>query len=302
MKMNSITVKNITKIYEGKVKALDSVSFSIPASGIFSLIGRNGAGKTTLIRILSTELMPTSGEAYIDGTDVIKAPDSIRSRIAIIPQEARAVPWLTPKQTIVSYLLYRGFSHSDANKKATDAIERLQLQSSRDKLNRMLSGGQKRKVLVACVLASEADILFLDEPSTGLDPLSRKDLWDILNDLKKERFIFLTTHYLEEAENLSNSIGILENGQLLAIGTMDDLRRKFSKQFSIKIYDSNFNLKDEDVDIVKGYDGSIQLMADQEKAYEITKRLLESKIKFSTNPISLDDMYYYLVKKPIEAE
>ncbi len=302
MKMNSIAVKNITKIYEGKVKALDSVSFSIPASGIFSLIGRNGAGKTTLIRILSTELMPTYGEAYIDGIDVIKNPDSIRNRIAIIPQEARAVPWLTPRQTIVSYLLYRGFSYSDASKRADDAIERLQIQSSMNKLNRMLSGGQKRKVLVACVLASEADILFLDEPSTGLDPLSRKELWDILNDLKKERFIFLTTHYLEEAENLSNSIGILENGQLLAIGTMDDLRRKFTRQFSIKIYDNNFNLRDEDVDIVKGYDGSIQLMADQEKAYEITKKLLENRIKFSTNPISLDDMYYYLVKKPIEAE
>ncbi|MGC8609197.1 MAG: ABC transporter ATP-binding protein [Thermoplasmata archaeon] len=300
--MKKIVVKNLTKIYEKRLTALDGISFSLDLTGIFSLIGRNGAGKTTLMRILSTELLPTSGEAYIDDVDVIKYPEAIRSRIAIIPQEARAVPWLTPRQTVVSYLLYRGFSRSEANRRSLEAIEKLQLNESMNKLNRMLSGGQKRKVLVACVVASEADILFLDEPSTGLDPLSRKELWDIINELKKERFIFLTTHYLEEAENLSSSIGILEGGRLVAIGTMDDLRKKFDKQFSIKIYDDSFSLNDDSVDLVKGYDGSTQIMVDQEKAYEITKILLERGIKFSTNPISLDDMYYYLVKKPIEAD
>ncbi len=296
-----ITVKNLTKIYENKTVALKNVSFSIQSKGIFALIGRNGAGKTTLLRILATELLPSSGYAEVDGIDIIKDPWTVRKRISVIPQEARAIPWLTPKQTITSYLMYRGLSISEAKRRAEENLKRLGIESYANKLNRVLSGGLKRKLLVATVISSEADILFLDEPTTGLDPISRNGLWEILNEIKKERFIFLTTHYLEEAERLADNLAILEKGELAGMGTMDNLRSKFSRKYSIRILD-NTSISFDYGEIVKGYDNKIQIFADEKEAEIITKELIDKKIKFSYNPISLEDIFYYLVKKPIEEE
>jgi len=296
-----ITVKNLTKVYENKTVALKNISFSIQSNGIFALIGRNGAGKTTLLRILATELLPSSGYAEIDGIDIIKDPWTIRKRISVIPQEARVIPWLTPKQTITSYLMYRGLSISEAKRRAEENLKRLGIESYANKLNRVLSGGLKRKVLVATVISSEADILFLDEPTTGLDPISRNELWEILNEIKKERFIFLTTHYLEEAERLADNLAILEKGELAGMGTMDDLRSKFSRKYSIRILD-NTSISFDYGEMVKGYDNKIQILADEREAELITKELIDKKIKFSYNPISLEDIFYYLVKKPIEEE
>ncbi|MEM0272624.1 MAG: ABC transporter ATP-binding protein, partial [Thermoprotei archaeon] len=149
-----LIVSGLTKVYkQGDRRALDDVSFDIPAEGIFSLIGRNGAGKTTLVRILSTQLLPTSGRAEIDGLDVVRDAKTLRSRIAIVPQEARTVPWMTPKQTVVSYLMWRGYSYSEAGELAVEALAKLGIEEQRDVLTRNLSGGTKRKVLVATVLA-----------------------------------------------------------------------------------------------------------------------------------------------------
>ncbi len=296
-----ITVKNLTKVYENKTLALKNISFSIQSKGIFALIGRNGAGKTTLLRILATELLPSSGYAEIDGIDIIKDPWTVRKRISVIPQEARVIPWLTPKQTITSYLMYRGLSISEAKRRAEENLKRLGIESYANKLNRVLSGGLKRKVLVATVISSEADILFLDEPTTGLDPISRNELWEILSEIKRERFIFLTTHYLEEAERLADNLAILEKGELAGMGTMDDLRSKFSRKYSIRILD-NTSISFDYGEIVKGYDNKIQILADEREAEIITRELIDKKIKFSYNPISLEDIFYYLVKKPIEEE
>ena len=145
-----VVCSGLTKIYSGsKRRALDSLSFSIPASGIFVLIGRNGSGKTTLVRILATELEPTMGEAFIDGIDVMRNPKALRERIAIVPQEARTVPWMTPIQTVLSYLLWRGFEYGEAKQKAMESLERLGIGGQAKMLNRTLSGGNRRKVLVS---------------------------------------------------------------------------------------------------------------------------------------------------------
>jgi ABC-type glutathione transport system ATPase component len=149
-----IRCDQLTKIYgKSKSKALDSVSFSIPTEGVFVLIGRNGSGKTTLVRILATELTPTSGKAFINGIDVVKEPRRLRERIAVVPQEARAVPWMTPMQTVLSYLLWRGFSYAEAKQRASDSLGRLGLSGYANSLNRTLSGGLRRKVLVAMILS-----------------------------------------------------------------------------------------------------------------------------------------------------
>ncbi len=292
----------MSKRYEKGKYALKDLSFSIPATGIFALIGRNGAGKTTLVRILSTQLLPTSGKAVINGIDVVKQENALREVIACVPQEARAVGWLTARQFIVSYLMWRGFTNHEANRRAESAARKLQIEKFLDKQNRLLSGGTKRKVLVAAVMASEASILFLDEPTTGLDPISRNELWNILMELKKDRFIFLTTHYLEEAERLADKIGILEEGKLRALGNLDELRRKVKYPYCIKILSEAKIEKPRKGEIVKGIDGHHQIMTTEQEANEISRRLIARHVRFSMNPLSLDDIFYYIVKKPIEEE
>lgn len=304
-KMNSIVCKNLSKVYvDGKNKktALNNLSFTFEGNGILAIIGRNGAGKTTLVRMLSTELMPTKGTAKINDFDVIKEPEKIRELIAIVPQEARAIQWLTPKQTIISYLMYRGMGFSKASSMAESTLKQLSLEKQLNKLNRLLSGGTKRKVLVATVLSSGAKIIFLDEPTTGLDPISRSDLWTLLNKLKKEYLIILTTHYLEEAERLADKIGIIENGKLLAFDTISGLRKKLKYKYSIRIVDSKIKIKNKDAISIKGIDGNQQILTNEHTSSEISKKLIKDGVRFSTNIVSLEDIFYYLVKKPINEE
>lgn len=295
--MNELACSALSKTYNGKKIGLDSVSFSIPSNGIFALIGRNGAGKTTLIRMLATELEPTSGSAVLNGMEIVKDAKLLREKIAIIPQEARTIPWLTPKQTVLSYLLWRGLSFSEAKKRAVSALARLDLEKSADVLTRRLSGGTKRKVMIATVIASEAEIVFLDEPTTGLDPISRKELWVVLKELGRERFTFLTTHYLEEAEQLADRIGILKDGRLLAEGTLRDLRDRAKYQYSIKFPSNTPTPSASEGEVTTSEDGYAQLLTHEDEAFRIAKSLSESGVKFSISPISLDDIFFHLVRQ-----
>lgn len=301
---DSLDCKNLTKRYGNDPPALDDVTFSIKTAGIFALLGRNGAGKTTLIRILATELNPTSGTASINGIDIIKEAKKIREQIAVMPQEARLVPWLTPRQSIYSYLLYRGFSRSEASSKVRGALDKLGLGKYENALNRHLSGGVKRRVLLTMILATDARILFVDEPTTGLDPVIRADLWDKLNELKKTHFIFLTTHYLEEAERLADMIGILENGKLLGLGTLDELRSIVRYPYSIRILhgDAAANFPMENGEVIRASDGTVQVFTTEEDANKLAEWLVKEKKRFSVYPISLEDIFYYLVRKPIEED
>jgi ABC-2 type transport system ATP-binding protein len=155
-----LVCRGLTKIYQdsGGKKALDEVTLDVQTKGIFSLIGMNGAGKTTLVRILATQLQPTSGEARIRGMDVMKDAKKLREMLASIPQEARAIPWMTPNQTVSSYLLWRGVPYAEAKSRAAEALAKFGIEKQRDSLNRKLSGGQRRKVMVAAVLAADAEI------------------------------------------------------------------------------------------------------------------------------------------------
>ena len=295
-----LSCDRLTKIYsKSETKALDSVSFSVLSSGVFVLIGRNGSGKTTLVRILATELEPTSGTALINGIDVVKQPQDLREKIAIVPQEARTIPWMTPMQTVLSYLLWRGLDYSDAKQRALDSLKRLGLSSYNKTLNRRLSGGLKRKVLVATVIASEAEIIFLDEPTTGLDPISRREFWDILKDIGKDRFTFLTTHYLEEAEELASKIGVLDRGRLIRVGTLEELRRSINYNYSLKLLSkppSGF-LTRLNGEVLTGRDGKVRILTSEEEAFAISRELSKDGFKFTINPISLDDIFFYLVNQ-----
>jgi ABC-2 type transport system ATP-binding protein len=299
-KKGLVLCDQLTKVYDKeKTKALSDVSFSIPSNGIFVLIGRNGSGKTTLVRILATELELTSGKVFINDLDVTKDANKLREKIAIMPQEVRPMPWMTPMQTALSYLLWRGFGYSEAKRRASLSLKKHGLSKYADKLNRALSGGMKRKVLVATVLASEAEIVFLDEPTTGLDPLSRRELWSILKETGKERFIFLTTHYLEEAEQLADQIGVLDKGKLIRIGTLEQLRQSVNYNYSLRLLS---NVPPDFLPHVKGEmltekDGTTRILTTEEEAFRISRELSKASSKFAINPLSLEDIFVHLISK-----
>ncbi len=297
MESRELQCTNLTKIYSGSQDraALERISLTVRADGIFSLIGMNGAGKTTLVRILATQLEPTSGTALIDGIDVVKEAKRLREHIATIPQEARTVPWMTPIQTVVSYLLWRGIAYNEAKERGAEALAKVGIEEKRDALNRKLSGGQRRKVMVASVLAAEADITFLDEPTTGLDPISRKELWRSLEELAKGRFLILTTHYLEEAEQLADMIGMLDKGKLIALGSMDQLRGLVKYQYSIRLPVGSAVPKIEDGAVTQGTDGQVQILTSESEAYRLSGELLREGARISVSRISLDDVFFHLV-------
>lgn len=301
---SELQCQDISKKYSSNgARALDRITLSLDLRGIFVLIGRNGSGKTTLTRILSTELEPTSGSASIDGLDVVGDADELRKRIAIVPQESRAIPWMTAYQTVYSYLLWRGMRRGEAKERTEQALEALHLIEVKNVLNRKLSGGMKRKVMVATVLASDADVIFLDEPTTGLDPVSRRELWDFLGRGGKDRFTFLTTHYLEEAERLGNIIGILDRGKLRGMGTLHELRALIPHNYSIVFPSAAFSISD------IGASGSIvrehemcHLLTSEEEAFRVSEMLLGRGIRFSVNPISLEDIFFQMVGGAADAE
>jgi ABC-2 type transport system ATP-binding protein len=291
-----ISVSHLSKTYSGGIHALEDVNFNFDHNGIFSLIGKNGAGKTTLIRILSTQLLPTAGEATINGFDILKQAREIRELIAAVPQEARAVPWMTPVQTITSYLMWRGYTHSESREMGKNALRTMGMEEQEDKKNRNLSGGQKRKVLVATALASEATLIFLDEPTTGLDFISRKELWNLLSSLKRERLIFLTTHYLEEAETLGDLIGVMSNGNMVGFGSLDQLRKKVRYPLSIKIFSQDFDVSGIKGEVQKVAQNAIQIYTGEDEAYELAETLLARHLKFTVQEVSLNTIFESFVQ------
>ncbi len=297
--MVRILIKNLSKAYKGKAGkknySLHKINLDLEVSGIFTLIGRNGAGKTTIVRIMSATLMLTSGRVFIDGIDIIKNPEKIRRRIAVIPQKIRLVPWMTALQNATNYLLWRGFSYSEAVLRAKSVFKELKIEKYMNRLPNALSGGTERKTLVGLALSSEADIIFLDEPTTGLDPVSRKELWDILKRIKKDHLIILTTHYLEEAEELSDKIAVLDEGKLIAFGTIEDLRKKIGYPYAIKVFSKGYKIKKIRGKLVKKDDGTMQIFTDQKEAGRLTSEFIKNSVNFSIDRTSLEDIFYMLI-------
>ncbi len=224
--MSVLTARGgIYKTYDGRRWALNGgVDLEIGKARIATLLGppNGGAGKTTFVRIASTELLPTKGgEVEILGVDAVRYPSRVRPLISIIPQEARPpINFITAWEAIYSYLLLKGFSRGDAKRMAEWAMERLSLEPYRRTQLFNLSGGLKRRVLVAMALASNASLIFLDEPTVGLDIISRRSVWDALAELRRSgAAILLTTHYVEEAELLSDEVFIIDSGTIIRRGS-----------------------------------------------------------------------------------
>ena len=220
--MQAIKTKALVKRY-GKVTAVDGLDLEIRQGELFSLLGVNGAGKTTTIKMLTCLTRPTDGDAFVGGYSVTKAPNEVKGLIGVSPQETAVAPNLTVKENLELICGIHGFSREKTKEKIRELSAQLDLDTVLGRKAGKLSGGWQRRVSIAMALISEPKILFLDEPTLGLDVLARHELWDAIRSLKGQVTIILTTHYMEEAQALSDRIGIMQAGKLLAVGTVEEL-------------------------------------------------------------------------------
>ena len=218
--MSTIEVNSIVKKF-GDFTAVDGVTFKVEAGEIFGLLGPNGAGKSTLIRMLVTLLPPTSGSAAINGFDVVKKADDVRRSIGVIPQAMTSDLELTVEENLIIFAKLYGVPRAKRNKLIAELLAAVELTQWADKPVKNLSGGMRRRVEIARGLVHEPKVFFLDEPTTGLDPVSRTGAWAMLEKIKSERdlTVLLTTHYMDEADKLCDRIAIVDHGKLVALDT-----------------------------------------------------------------------------------
>ena len=221
--MLAIETKNLTKKYKEKT-AVNEINLKINQGELFALLGTNGAGKTTTIKMLSTLILPTDGEIKINGLDIIKDRQKIKEILNVSPQETAIAPNLSVKENLE--FMAGVYQISNKKEKINELIEMFKLDEVLNQKAKTLSGGWQRKVSIAISLINEPKILFLEEPTLGLDDIARKELWAIIEKLKGKITIILTTHYMEEAESLSDRIGIMAKGRLVDIGTSQELIEK----------------------------------------------------------------------------
>ena len=221
--MDAIKINSLTKKYKDVI-AVDNLSLSVRNGELFSLLGVNGAGKTTTIKMLSCLTQPTSGDAFLNGKSICKDTAAVKSLIAVSPQETAVAPGLSVRENLELMCGVHGFTKNKQNTKIAELTELLGLESVIKKKAGKLSGGWQRRLSIAMALISEPEILFLDEPTLGLDVLARSDLWDLIRSLKGKVTIILTTHYMEEAEALSDRIAIMKDGKLLICDTAERIK------------------------------------------------------------------------------
>lgn len=221
--MDAIKTIDLTKKYKD-VTAVDGLNLTVREGELFSLLGVNGAGKTTTIKMLSCLAKPTSGDAYLNGKSIVTDASAVKSMIAVSPQETAVAPGLTVRENLELICGVHGFAREKRERKIQEMTSLLGLSEVLRKKAGKLSGGWQRRLSIAMALISEPQILFLDEPTLGLDVLARSDLWDLIRSLKGKVTILLTTHYMEEAEALSDRIAIMKDGKLLVCATADEIK------------------------------------------------------------------------------
>jgi ABC-2 type transport system ATP-binding protein len=299
----AIEARRVSKAYkDSRYAALNNVSLNVEPRKIFTLLGRNGAGKTTFIRICATQLMPSAGTISVLGYDVLREPSKIRNVISIVPQEGRPLRALTPWDHVFNWLQIRGEDKKIAREKTENILHKLELYEAKDKPAMNLSGGMKQKILVAMAIATNAQLLFLDEPTIGLDPVSRRQVWSAIKDWKKDGgSILLTTHYMDEAEMLSDNIVIIDNGQLIAKGTMRELRKFIPQNIRVDIPRDGI-----DADLLRSYGSIVDTGTDTIRVFtfestikELSEFAIKRNLSFTISPITLDDVFVSLVANSV---
>jgi len=301
--VHAIEARRVSKAYKDSgYAALNNVSLNVEPRKIFTLLGRNGAGKTTFIRICATQLMPSTGTISVLGYDVLKEPSKIRNAISIVPQEGRPLRALTPWDHVYNWLQIRGEDKKAAREKTENVLHKLELYEAKDKPAMNLSGGMKQKILVAMAIATNAQLLFLDEPTIGLDPVSRRQVWSAIKGWKKDGgSILLTTHYMDEAEMLSDNIVIMHNGHLIAKGTMRELRKFIPQNIRVDIAKDGI-----DADLLRSYGSIVDTGTDTIRVFtfestikELSEFAIKRNLSFTISPITLDYVFVSLVANSV---
>lgn len=297
--MNAVEAVEVTKKYKRSLSfAISNISLNIKSGRIFTLLGRNGAGKTTFVRICATQLLPTSGTITIFNHDLIRDTEKIRNYISIVPQEGRPLRALTPWDHVYYWLRIRGMDKVEAAKRTKKILLDFELYDVRNKLAMYLSGGMKQKILVAMAMATDSKLLFLDEPTIGLDPVSRRQIWKAIKEKKESgTTILLTTHYMDEAEILSDDIVIIDKGIVVEQGTLSDIRKNIKENIKIEISKSGM-----DVETLKSYGSVVDTGADTLRLFtfesniqELSGIAIKKNLFFKVSPITLDDVFVSLV-------
>lgn len=223
--MYAIETRGLTKRYKD-VTAVDALDLAVEKGELFALLGVNGAGKTTTVKLLSCLTRPTAGDAFLMGKSILTDTNRVKEVIGMSPQETAVAPNLTVRENLALMCGVHGLDRETAREKTAGLLKRFSLKPVEKKRAGKLSGGWQRRLSLAMALISEPEVLFLDEPTLGLDVLARSELWDAIRSLKGKTTVVLTTHYMEEAEALSDRVGIMKDGKLLALDTAAELKRR----------------------------------------------------------------------------
>ncbi len=297
--MSAVEAFKVTKKYKRSLSfAIKNISLEIDPGRIFTLLGRNGAGKTTFVRICATQLLPTSGTVKIFEDDLIKDTEKIRNYISIVPQEGRPLRALTAWDHVYYWLRIRGMNKNESSTRTTRVLQEFELYDVRNRLAMYLSGGMKQKILVAMAMATDSKLLFLDEPTIGLDPVSRRQVWKAIKEKKESgTTILLTTHYMDEAEQLSDDIVIIDKGVIISQGTLSEIRKNIKENIKIEISKSAV-----DREVLKSYGTvidsgteNLKLFTFESNIQELSAIAVKKNFFFKVSPITLDDVFVSLV-------
>jgi ABC-2 type transport system ATP-binding protein len=308
MPPEALVAREVRKTYHIRrgleVVALRGISLTIHPGERYALLGRNGAGKTTFLRIASTLLVPTAGTVEIFGEDAIAKPENVRPLIAVVPQEGKPFFHLTPREQVYAYLCARGFGRAEARKRTDEALGQMGLTEVADRLSTTLSGGQRQRTIVATVIATEAPLLFLDEPTIGMDPFARRDVWESFRKLTRAgSTILLTTHYLDEAENLAERLAIIDRGRVLIEGTAEALKQRVGGSLRVSVADGG-PLGEE----LAGFgqvvrEGStLHVITGPDRIQEILGLAMGRHLSATVKPVTLEEAFLQTVGHSIEEE
>lgn len=304
--MEALRGRSLSKTYhsrQGTVKALDHVDMTIGKGQLFGFLGRNGAGKTTFIKIAAGLLLPTSGSIELFGIDVVAHPREVRERIAIVPQEGKPFYHLTPREHVEEYLQVRGASAESAKSTTDEVLEAMGLVSYSRTPAMLLSGGLQQRTLVAMVLATGAEFLFLDEPTLGMDPFARRQVWQVIREtVRKGSTVLLTTHYLDEAEQLTEELAVIEGGHVLYKGTAEALKSKVRREVRLHLSSGFTSRELEPYGEVYPERAGLTVMTTRARAEELTRVALERKVAVNVGPVTLEEAFLTLVGKSIEED
>jgi len=291
--MDTISVTGLGKTYPGGTVALTDVSFRIEKGKIFCLLGRNGAGKTTLLRILATQLRPTTGKAEVLGYDVMTRALPLREKIAVVPQEARPLMMLSAYDHIYYMCRIRGLTDAQGKARTQEIMTELELWEHKDKLTADLSGGLRQRVIIGMALIPKAELVFLDEPSIGLDPLGRRIIWGIIRKMTAAGVtVVLTTHYMDEAENLADKLLIIDKGKAIFFGSVDEAKAATGEEMTMILQKPGTTTLDREV---------ITPKSEQEIIETVQRGIREGK-HVTFKPPTLEEAFIHFVGGSIEEE